>query len=524
MLLFNLSSTTESHAEMMRKVAYLVLGLWFWSILSHAQTQTVTIEGTIRVGRNWTELTTAAISGETGASGVASKVIFESTVQSVLTPTATSAFYNVEVNKTSGSTPSNYLQLAANATLKNDLTLTAGVVNANAKSLTLNKSAASAITFAAGTGIYAETAPTDVDPLGGVAGPGYGYVKWKISNSTGNYTVPFITATGADVRLNYDISVAGNAGGQINFSTYGTAANNKPWALAVTQFDAGGADGSAKVANRFYIVEQNSYTTRPKGWLTFKYLTTELDPGLAEVRLAAQRFNPNRESWGDWLYSPTANTIAKTVSIFMANNSDYFDAWVLADQSAPLPIELVAFDAKANDNQVDLTWTTAAEINSDFFTVERTKDGVAFEDVLTVKGAGFSNNYLNYSATDFSPEDGLSYYRLKNTDIDGKADLSELKPVIFKRVAIESNRSIEIYPNPNKGDMFNLEMKGFSKEEPVLVVIQDMAGRVYYSKITYVNNEWYVKAIENENNLTSGIYLVVASSENNIYSKKMVVE
>lgn len=484
--------------------------------------QTVTIEGTIRVNRNWTEIETSDIEGEAGDDGVISRVIFEDNQRSIVSPQAGSNFYEIEVAKTAATTPEKYVQLGANTAAISKLILTQGILNLNANSMTIRNSADDGITFQDGTGIFAETHPSNVDILGGVPGPGYGYVRWLISDQSNEYIVPFVTSSGADVRLQYEITTEGSPEGQINFSTYGTPNNNKPWAEGVTHFDAGGSDGSAKVADRYYIIEQGSYGTKPQGWLTFKYLVSELDAGLVESRLAAQRFNNFENSWGDWLYSPSANTGSKTVSVFLANPKDYFDAWVLSDQANPLPIELVSFEAKQNDAQVDLSWTTASEINSDFFTIQRTADGVSFEDIIEVKAAGHSNNYLNYTATDYKPYTGVSYYRLKNTDLDGTFELSELKAVHFLKVAGE--RSIEIFPNPNKGDMFNLELKGFSKEEPILVVIQDMAGRQYYSKITYVDNDRFIKMIDNEANLSSGVYLVVASSSNNVYSKKMIVE
>ncbi len=494
----------------------------FSLIASLASAQTVTIEGVIRVGKDWTEVSTSVVNAETGTTGVASKVLFEVTTQSVLTSAATSTYYNVEVDKTAGTTPSKYLRLATDAVAKGGLILTAGAVNLNSKAFTLNNPAASAITFASGTGIFAETASTDVNVLGGTPGLGYGYVKWIITNTSGVYTVPFITATGADVRLTYDVTVAGNAGGQINFSTYGTTPNNKPWASGVTQFDAGGADGSAKVANRYYIVEQNSYSTRPKGWLTFKYLMSELDATITENRLAAQRFNTGRESWGDWLYSPTANTTTKTVSIFMANNADYFDSWVLSDQDHPLPIELLSFDAKPNSSSVDLTWTTASEVNSDYFTIEKTVDGSTFQDVATVKAAGFSNNYKSYNTTDNLPYEGLSYYRLKATDLDGKVDYSELKPVQFNKTLI--NTGINVFPNPVKEGTFNVELLGFLKESAVEIQVQDLSGRVIYSYLATVTSEQLQKITFNNLKFAPGVYILKTNSGSESYSKKIIVE
>jgi hypothetical protein len=101
-------------------------------------------------------------------------------------------------------------------------------------------------------------------------------------------------------------------------------------------------------------------------------------------------------------------------------------------QSRLLPIELVSFDASYNGKGVDLFWSTASEINNDFFTVERTKDGSCYTPVVQVKGAGNSTSLLNYHAVDENPLSGVSAYRLKQTDFDGRYQYSGLVAVVLK--------------------------------------------------------------------------------------------
>ena len=87
-------------------------------------------------------------------------------------------------------------------------------------------------------------------------------------------------------------------------------------------------------------------------------------------------------------------------------------------------IELLFFNAKLENNTyVDLTWSTASEINNDYFTIERSQNGVYFQEFDIVEGAGNSTHKINYSLIDRDPFDGISYYRLKQTDYDGKFEL-----------------------------------------------------------------------------------------------------
>ena len=85
----------------------------------------------------------------------------------------------------------------------------------------------------------------------------------------------------------------------------------------------------------------------------------------------------------------------------------------------PLPIELVSIYAKEYANANKIIWEVASELNNDFFTVERSIDGIAWREVSIVPGAGTSNQQRAYSVLDINFEKTINYYRLKQTDYDG---------------------------------------------------------------------------------------------------------
>ncbi|MFC1729723.1 choice-of-anchor J domain-containing protein [candidate division KSB1 bacterium] len=103
-----------------------------------------------------------------------------------------------------------------------------------------------------------------------------------------------------------------------------------------------------------------------------------------------------------------------------------------AGNKNPLPIELLEFNAWAEQNLVKIKWITASEINNDYFTIEKTIDGLFFETIAIIDGAGNSNILIDYNCIDYNPYLGLSYYRLKQTDYDGKYEYSELIPIVFE--------------------------------------------------------------------------------------------
>ncbi|MCB0767942.1 MAG: T9SS type A sorting domain-containing protein, partial [Flavobacteriales bacterium] len=119
-------------------------------------------------------------------------------------------------------------------------------------------------------------------------------------------------------------------------------------------------------------------------------------------------------------------------------------AWTLASTTAnnPLPITLLRFTAQPEGDMVRLDWLTASEQDNALFTVERSRDAMAFEEVLNVPGALNSSTLLAYSELDRAPYPGLSYYRLRQTDTDGSSTYSNVVSVLFGPV---SERPLVVY-------------------------------------------------------------------------------
>jgi len=109
-----------------------------------------------------------------------------------------------------------------------------------------------------------------------------------------------------------------------------------------------------------------------------------------------------------------------------------------------LPIELARFDALNEGSKVKLNWATASEVNNDFFTIERSSDGKEFEPLFVIDGAGTTSEMRAYTAYDEKPMNGLSYYRIKQTDFDGASSTSEM--VAIRRTGIKN--AIAMSPNP----------------------------------------------------------------------------
>ena len=109
-----------------------------------------------------------------------------------------------------------------------------------------------------------------------------------------------------------------------------------------------------------------------------------------------------------------------------------------------LPIQLENFKAALRHREVDLTWNTITEENNDYFSVERSMDGIEWYQIGRIKGAGQSNFLLSYQMTDEFPLNGLNYYRLGQVDFDGNITYSNIEVV----ENLNDEDGLNIYPNP----------------------------------------------------------------------------
>jgi hypothetical protein len=157
--------------------------------------------------------------------------------------------------------------------------------------------------------------------------------------------------------------------------------------------------------------------------------------------------------YGDIRLAPVGTRTIRIRLLSLVNSGSsvdgYFDNLSLTTQViVPLPVGLVDFNATLSEmNDVSINWSTSSEINNDYFTIERSEDGLYWEEIQIVSGSGNSSEMINYSILDRSPLDGLSYYRLKQTDFDGKFSYSGKKTIV---VVPKYNA----YPNPIRGEFF----------------------------------------------------------------------
>ncbi len=183
-----------------------------------------------------------------------------------------------------------------------------------------------------------------------------------------------------------------------------------------------------------------------------------------------------------------------------------------------LPIDLVSFGAMPEEERVRIDWTVSMEINNDYFTIERSLDGVDFEPVAVVQGGGNHAIETKYQTYDENPEMGLSYYRLRQTDFDGKFKVYDMVSV---SMTSNVSTSFNIYPNPNKGSFTVALETPFDKT--TLMVLNGMGQMVYYNELLNTTGKTNSQ-LDLSNVLAAGIYFVKVDTGTDTFIKQMVIE
>jgi hypothetical protein len=182
---------------------------------------------------------------------------------------------------------------------------------------------------------------------------------------------------------------------------------------------------------------------------------------------------------------------------------------------SPLPIELYSFYAKCN-GKVTLTWSTESETNNDYFTLERSTNVKDWEFVANIPGARNSNMTLNYQFTDEKSLSGISYYRLRQTDFDGKNETFSPVSVICSSSEIAD---INMYPNPFKGELI---IKYSNLSEGIAEVkVYDMMGKMILNhsiEISTGSNDYILDLRD----MADGLYNVEFTSGNTRFHQKML--
>ena len=239
--------------------------------------------------------------------------------------------------------------------------------------------------------------------------------------------------------------------------------------------------------------------------------------GLVDDLFALVKRNEGSTTYADWddngattsLPAPgqPGRTVASGYALRLGWTS--FSEFGVGITDIPLPIELLSFDVKGVSNSVHISWTTLTERNNDYFTIERSVDGINFTPVGYVDGAGNSLESISYSFIDSKPVSGISYYRLRQTDFDGKTEAFEIKAIELELASFGS-----VYPNPASSVVYITS----ANSDLVAVEIYSSLGTLVFNSRLEGQDQ-----VIDITGLSSGVYTVIVSGINWVQKEKLVI-
>ncbi len=205
---------------------------------------------------------------------------------------------------------------------------------------------------------------------------------------------------------------------------------------------------------------------------------------------------------------PGVNTSTGRIMVRGSNNVFFSISEEPVFVSHPMPVTFLNFTATKKGNTVDLDWSTATETNSDKFVIERSANGLEFNNQLgNVAAAGNSTTIQHYSFNDQSPLNKWNYYRLKQLDIDGRYSYSKTVSVYF-----DKGTFLSVYPNPVRNNT-TIEFMA-DKAGKINIEVYDSKGslmiRSTYNAMAGIN-----RATVNMESFSRGIYTLKCYTEQN---------
>lgn len=228
--------------------------------------------------------------------------------------------------------------------------------------------------------------------------------------------------------------------------------------------------------NGFFVFQLNEPSTEP---VTLVYNIEVDGPANVDPVALTVTFAPGQTTVAIPVSADAVGTSLTTVTLSMssADNpglgcscevTEMTSTLYLCDLLLLLPVTWLDFTAKSinDDREVRCDWITAAEINNDYFAIERSADKVTWHDIGTIAGGGSTNDLQYYTFIDHSPLNGTSYYRLRQNDFNGEKTFSEVRSVTRSKIS-----RLNVYPNPGSG-VFRLS--GYEDGD---LYIYDLSGR-----------------------------------------------
>jgi Secretion system C-terminal sorting domain len=451
----------------------------YWN-LSLSGSGNKSLQGNINIKGDFSITNPASLSA--GTNGVS----FTGTIAQNITRTTAGSisFFDLIVNNTSGATPSVTAgNNVSSIVISNSLTLTEGITE-------MMSTSTPGMTMNAGTTLNGVSSTSFVD--GPFTKIGISAFEFPIGDGT----------VWAPLRISAPTTAGASFTAQYVFGLYPDLTTD------------GSFDHVSGI--EYWNLDRNISSDTVTVRLLWKNDVRSEISDLADLRVA--RYNTGLTQWESEGQSANSGTLSPAGWV-ESNAVSTFSPFTFASQTGinALPIELVSFSGQQEEDMVSLSWLTVNEINSDFFTLERSFEGKEFIQIARLQAKGFSQEETIYNFPDAPSKSGTLYYRLSQTDLDGSTQIFDVINVNF----LSPDLSIAVYPNPLENNQLNILFSS-APEGLVQLSIFSPSGKISLQKTLsnpMKNISWNIKG-----RVPEGLYFLRIDSKNGKFFSKLIVE
>lgn len=408
-------------------------------------------------------------------------------------------FYNVVINNSA-----TQVSLNDNLSISNQLTLTDAVITTGSYRVIMLSNSSTCI--------------------GGYSSASFinGNLRRYIATNTNVYAFPVGNGTGSSNYFRADMTNGNLSGITYIDARFKTLTGHNDSEMDVADEWTGGGLYYTSI-NTAGVWELEPNATPSGGSYDIKLYITNMS-GLADNEFGPLKRPVGSTSGADWTtgggtlnnHNGDGRLVAHGYMIRRGLGSfSEFGAGSGTGQGVGLPISLVNFTAQYKDKFVEIKWITATETNNDFFTVERSSDGVSFETLNVFEAVGNSSEENEYYAVDRHPLPATSYYRLKQTDLNGAYSYSEIIPVYHPG----ASSCLSVCPNPLSGRNVTVRLLKGANE----IMLTDLSGKtIFFRTLDSPEETW--REIQFPDNITSGLYFFTIRLEEESINEKLIIQ
>ena len=286
-------------------------------------------------------------------------------------------------------------------------------------------------------------------------------------------------SAGGTSATTYTVAYTPGSPGTINWNTTPTGVSINP------------AADAAHVNNHYYYDISRSGSEDVDCEMQFVGLT---EPSDADKYI--MHWNTGTSRWDQLTSSGSSGVVAATLTSF--------SPFTQGSGGGALPIDLVSFEGKCENNETELEFVVASQENNDYFSIHRSENATDWNLVGEIEGVGNTSTQMTYKWIDNNPISGTNYYRLSQTDYDGTSESFAPIVVTCETAPIDG---YSVYPNPADG-LLNIDLElEHNQGDEVSIEVRDINGKIIQMQqvqLTRGYNHLEVDLSE----IPSGVYMI----------------